>query len=61
MNRAAESGSHLPGFLALIGNTPVVEIRHLNPNPQVRIYAKLEGHNPGGSVKDRICKAMIEA
>jgi len=51
----------LPGFLALIGNTPVVEIRHLNPNPQVRIYAKLEGHNPGGSVKDRICKAMIEA
>jgi cysteinyl-tRNA synthetase len=39
----------------------VVEIRHLNPNPQVRIYAKLEGHNPGGSVKDRICKAMIEA
>ena len=44
----------------LIGNTPVVEIRRMNPNPNVRIFAKLEGHNPGGSVKDRICKYMIE-
>ena len=61
MNRATELGSPPPDFLGLIGNTPVVEIRRLNPNPQVRIYAKLEGHNPGGSVKDRICKAMIEA
>jgi cysteine synthase len=48
-------------FIDLIGNTPVVEIRHLNPNPGVRIFAKLEGYNPGGSVKDRICKSMIEA
>lgn len=48
-------------FIELIGNTPVVEIRHLNPNPGVRIFAKLEGFNPGGSVKDRICKSMIEA
>ncbi len=45
----------------LIGNTPVVEIRHMNPKPRVRIFAKLEGLNPGGSVKDRICKSMIEA
>jgi cysteine synthase len=48
-------------FIDLIGNTPVVEIRRLNPNPSVRIFAKLEGLNPGGSVKDRICKSMIEA
>jgi len=48
-------------FMELIGNTPVVEIRRLNPNPKVRIFAKLEGRNPGGSVKDRICKSMIEA
>ncbi|MGA2113118.1 MAG: cysteine synthase [Anaerolineales bacterium] len=61
MNRNAETGSPRPDLLGLIGNTPVVEIRRLCPNPHVRIYAKLEGHNPGGSVKDRICKAMIEA
>lgn len=48
-------------FADLIGNTPIVEIQHLSPVPQVRIFAKLEGCNPGGSVKDRICKAMIEA
>lgn len=53
-NRAAR-------LVELIGNTPIVEIRHLNPNPNVRIFAKLEGMNPGGSVKDRICKSMIEA
>jgi cysteine synthase len=48
-------------FIDLIGNTPMVEMRHMRPNPRVRIFAKLEGFNPGGSVKDRICKAMIEA
>ena len=48
-------------FVDLIGNTPVVPIHHLSPNPKVRIFAKLEGRNPGGSVKDRICKAMIDA
>jgi len=48
-------------FIDLIGNTPVVEIQRLNPNPAVRIFAKLEGFNPGGSVKDRICKSMVEA
>jgi [CysO sulfur-carrier protein]-thiocarboxylate-dependent cysteine synthase len=43
-----------------IGNTPVVGIHSLSPNPSVRIWAKLEGQNPTGSVKDRIAKAMIE-
>lgn len=45
----------------LIGDTPVVDISPLSPNPDVRIYAKLEGQNPGGSVKDRAAKFMIEA
>lgn len=46
--------------LDLIGNTPVVDVSVLSPNPRVRIYAKLEGQNPFGSVKDRIAKSMIE-
>jgi [CysO sulfur-carrier protein]-thiocarboxylate-dependent cysteine synthase len=45
----------------LIGNTPLVGIHSLSPNPDVRIWAKLEGQNPTGSVKDRIARAMIEA
>ena len=45
----------------LIGDTPLVEISELSPNPHVRILAKLEGQNPGGSVKDRIALAMIDA
>jgi cysteinyl-tRNA synthetase len=48
-------------ILDAIGNTPLVEIRRLNPNPAVRILAKLEYVNPGGSVKDRPALAMIEA
>lgn len=44
-----------------IGNTPLVEIRRLNPNPKVRILAKLEYLNPGGSIKDRPALSMIEA
>lgn len=44
----------------LIGNTPLVEIKHLNPNPAVKIYGKLEGQNPGGSVKDRAAFGMIQ-
>lgn len=44
-----------------IGNTPLVEISNLNPNKNVKIYAKLEGFNPTGSVKDRIAKYMIES
>ncbi len=47
-------------ILSLIGNTPIVEICKLNPNPQVTILAKLEMFNPGGSIKDRVALAMIE-
>ena len=43
-----------------IGNTPLVEIRALNPSSMVRIFAKLEYFNPGGSIKDRIASYMIE-
>jgi cysteine synthase B len=42
-----------------IGNTPLVEIRSVNPNPRVRILGKLEGNNPGGSVKDRPAFFML--
>ena len=47
-------------ILDLIGNTPLVGIHALSPNPDVRIYAKLEGQNPGGSAKDRIALKMVE-
>jgi len=47
-------------ILAAIGNTPLVEIRKLNPNPKVKILAKLEYFNPGGSIKDRTALYMIE-
>ena len=46
----------LENVLDLIGNTPLVDISRLSPNPDVRILAKLEGQNPFGSVKDRIAK-----
>jgi [CysO sulfur-carrier protein]-thiocarboxylate-dependent cysteine synthase len=46
-------------ILDLIGNTPLVELQRLSPSPDVRIYAKLEGQNPTGSMKDRIALAMI--
>jgi [CysO sulfur-carrier protein]-thiocarboxylate-dependent cysteine synthase len=48
-------------LLELVGNTPLVELTHLTPKPEVRIYAKLEGENPTGSIKDRVAKSMIEA
>ncbi|HXW32644.1 MAG TPA: pyridoxal-phosphate dependent enzyme [Acidimicrobiales bacterium] len=48
------------GVLDLIGNTPLVEVSRLSPNPAVRILMKLEGHNPGGSVKDRVALSMVE-
>lgn len=47
-------------ILDAIGKTPVVKIQKLNPHPRVGIFAKLEGNNPGGSVKDRIAKFMVE-
>jgi cysteine synthase len=47
-------------ILELIGNTPLVGIHALSPNPEVRIYAKLEGQNPGGSSKDRIALTMVD-
>ena len=53
-------GKRHNNILDLIGNTPLVEIRRLNPNKNVTIYAKLEGANPGGSIKDRTALAMIE-
>jgi [CysO sulfur-carrier protein]-thiocarboxylate-dependent cysteine synthase len=47
-------------LLDLVGNTPLVELQRLSPKPSVRLYAKLEGQNPSGSIKDRIAKAMVE-
>jgi cysteine synthase B len=51
----------MAGIIDLIGNTPLVEITRLNQNPKVKIYAKLEGNNPGGSVKDRAALNMIRS
>jgi [CysO sulfur-carrier protein]-thiocarboxylate-dependent cysteine synthase len=48
-------------LVAAIGNTPMVELRRLAPHDGVRLFAKLEGNNPTGSVKDRVARAMIEA
>jgi len=50
----------MAGILALVGNTPLVELKKINPNPNVIIYGKLEGNNPGGSVKDRAAYGMIK-
>lgn len=47
-------------ILDTIGNTPLVPINHMSPNPAVEIWAKLEGFNPTGSIKDRIALAMVE-
>ena len=50
----------MPTLLDFVGNTPLVELTRMNPNPKVKIYGKLEGHNPGGSVKDRAAYSMIK-
>jgi len=56
------SSLHTAGsLLELVGRTPLVELRRLSPHPSVRLYAKLEGQNPTGSIKDRVALAMIEA
>jgi cysteine synthase len=54
------SAGTYPDLVAAIGNTPMVELRRLAADAGVRIFAKLEGANPSGSVKDRIARAMIE-
>src|SRR6185436_2721948 len=51
----------MASIIDLVGNTPMVEIKKLNPNPKVTMYAKLEGDNPGGSVKDRPALNMIRS
>lgn len=50
----------MAGIIDCIGNTPLVELTRINPNPNVRLYTKLEGDNPGGSVKDRAAYSMIQ-
>ncbi len=51
----------MAGIIDLIGNTPMAELQKLNVNPGVRVFAKLEGNNPGGSVKDRASLNMIRS
>lgn len=48
-------------IIELIGNTPLVKSRNLNPNPKVDLYFKMEGHNPGGSVKDRAAYNILKS
>jgi cysteine synthase B len=50
----------MSSLLDLVGNTPLVELKRINPNPNVKIFGKLEGNNPGGSVKDRAAYSMIK-
>jgi cysteine synthase B len=50
-----------PSLLETVGSTPLVELTRLAPHAGVRLYAKLEGQNPTGSIKDRVAKAMVEA
>src|SRR5271167_2763150 len=49
-----------PTVLDLIGDTPLIDISALSPNPAVSIFMKLEGQNPGGSVKDRVALSLVE-
>ena len=60
---AMAGGEHTvtTSLLDAVGHTPLVELTHLAPTDRVRIYAKLEGQNPTGSIKDRVAKAMVEA
>jgi cysteine synthase B len=51
----------MAGIIDLVGNTPMAELTRLNPNRNVKIYAKLEGNNPAGSVKDRAALNMIQS
>src|SRR6478735_9742152 len=51
----------MAGIFDTVGNTPIVELQRLNKNPNVKVFGKLEGNNPGGSVKDRPALNMIRA
>src|SRR5579862_7633357 len=53
-------GGRYGDIVESIGNTPLIELRRLSPKPAVRIWAKLESHNPTGSVKDRVARSLIE-
>src|ERR1700756_3640318 len=53
-------GGRYGDIVQAIGNTPLVECKRLSPKPGVRVWAKLESHNPTGSVKDRVARALIE-
>jgi cysteine synthase B len=53
-------GGRYEDIVAAIGNTPLVELKRLSPKPGVRIWAKLESHNPTGSIKDRVARSLIE-
>src|SRR3982075_784315 len=53
-------GGRYGDIVQAIGNTPLVELKRLSPKPGVRVWAKLESHNPTGSVKDRVGRALIE-
>jgi cysteine synthase B len=54
-------GGRYGDLVEAVGNTPLVELPSLSPKPAVKIFAKLEGQNPTGSVKDRVAKSMIES
>src|SRR3954451_10694173 len=53
-------GGRYGDLIQAIGNTPLVELKRLSPKPGVRLWAKLESHNPTGSIKDRVARSMIE-
>ena len=56
-----ETKAHAASLLDLVGSTPLVELQRISPKPSVRVFAKLEGQNPTGSIKDRVAVAMIDA
>jgi cysteine synthase B len=60
MDIAVRGGRRFEDILEAIGHTPLVSIPRMSPSPRVRLYAKLEAHNPTGSVKDRVARALIE-
>src|SRR5437588_2988506 len=53
-------GGRYGDIVQAIGHTPLIELKRLSPRPEVRLWAKLESHNPTGSVKDRVARAMVE-